>query len=171
MECVNLDEANIPTYWICDACRAIPRHQRKDTKDLDIEYDEVANASSYRVQRTQSLSRAWNDHSSPTAAAIQEKVREITLNLDVVKSAAYPILHGGVQRDLKPPRYWVIDIEHRRKLIMASSRKQQLVYHPEITDIEDNGSSDTDETENLDSVADEVRDAFDVMSLGSKLRK
>ncbi|MCJ1384536.1 hypothetical protein MMC17_007653 [Xylographa soralifera] len=169
-ECVKLPNDDPLPYWICKACRALPQHQRIDTEDIDTEYDEIAEASSQRAHRTRSVAKAWKDHKWPSAAEIRREFKEIAMNLDVVKSAAYPIYRKGVQRDLEPPRYWVVDKLKPEKLIMAGPMKKQPLYHPDVTDAgeEDNESSGPDGNGlyDDDTIIDDVEDALDGMSLG-----
>ena len=169
MKCAGLDETDDREYWLCETCRKIPEKDRKDTEHLDMDYNEKVEASSYRIQRTRTLRRAWNKHAWPTADAVRREFEKVTLNLDIVKSAAYNIHRKGVKTDLKPPRYWVIFKDKPRKLVMASSREQQLVYHKEVGKEDDeDGSGDTDEDDTSfnDEAVDGIEDALDGMSLG-----
>ena len=59
MRCVGLDEHDEQEYWLCETCHNFPEKDRLDTDDLDADYNE---ASSYRIQRTRFLLRAWNKH-------------------------------------------------------------------------------------------------------------
>ena len=169
MKCVGLDETDDREYWLCKTCRKIPEKDRIDTEDLDIEYDEKTEASAYRVQRTRTLDRVWNKHAWPKADAVRREFQKVTLNLDIVMSAAQTIHRKGVQRDLEPPRYWVILKDKPHKLIMASPREQQLVYHKEVAKEDDedgSGNTDDDDTCIDDEAVDSIEDALDGMSLG-----
>ncbi len=168
-KCVDLDETDDLEYWLCETCSKIPKKDRTDTKDLDIEYDERAEASSCRIQRTRSLRRAWNKHIWPTEDAVRREFQKVALNLDIVESAAHTIHRKGVQRDSEPPRYWVMSKSKPQKLVMASPREKQLVYHTEVTkeDREDgSGNTDEDDTSSDDEAVDGIEDALDGMNLG-----
>ena len=168
-KCVGLDEADDRAYWLCKTCLKIPEEDRTDTEDQSIEYGDRAEASSYRIQRTRTLRRVWDKHAWPSSDAIRHEFQRVFLNLDIVKSAAYTIHREGVERDSKPPRYWVISKDKPIKLVMASAREQQLVYHKEIAEEDDeDGSSDLDNDDIYfsDEAVDGIEDALDGMSLG-----
>lgn len=57
-KCVKLNEADCSKFWLCPTCKSLPTRERSDTKDLDLRYDKVAKASSWRVQRTRAVHRA-----------------------------------------------------------------------------------------------------------------
>lgn len=122
-------------------------------------------ASSWRVQRTRTLRRAWDKHTWPETDKLLADFKKITLIVDVVKSAAHVIHRSGVKRDSEPPRYWVMAKEKPRRLIQTSSRKQQLVYHEEVSDgdnEEDLRNSDEDEpysdNEAIDDLVNRLHD-------------
>ena len=169
LRCVGLDEDDDRIYWWCDTCRDIPDNERTDIKliDSDTEYDKTVEASDYRVQRTRTLRRAWNKHPWPSTDAILRKFQKVTLNLDIVKSAAYTIHRQGVKRNLPTPRYWVLSKDKPRKLIMASSREKQLVYHEEVVHENGDDSDDADENEiySNEEAVDGIEDALESMSL------
>ena len=169
-ECVKLRNDDPLPYWICKACHALPHQQRIVTEDLDTEYDEIALASSQRAQRLRSVARVWNDHTWPSTAEIRREFKEIALNIDVVKSAAYPIQRKGVQRDLEPPRYWVVEKMKPEKLIMAGPMEKQPLYHPDVTEAEEeddeSSGSDGNGLYDDDTTIDDVENALDSMSLG-----
>lgn len=169
MKCAGLEETDDREYWLCETCHKIPERDRKDIENLDMDYDEKAEASSFRIQRTRTLRRAWNKHAWPKADVVRREFEKVTLNLDIVNSAAYTIHRNGVQRDSELPRYWVISKDKPHKLVMASSRQKQLVYHKEVGKEDDeDGSDDTDEDENSfnDEAVDGIENAFDSLSLG-----
>lgn len=167
MKCVGLDEDEDWERWLCDICCDIPAHERTDTI-LAREYNKAVEASSYRVQRTRTLRRAWNKHAWPKPDDILRKFQKVTLNLDLVKSVAHNIHRKGVERDSKPPRYWALSKHKPRTLVMASSREQQLVYHQEVADNDEDNSDDTDENgiNSEDDAVSGIEDALENMSLG-----
>jgi hypothetical protein len=146
-KCVKLNKADCPEFWLCPTCKTLPTQERSDTKDLDLKYDKVAETSSWRVQRTRAVHRAWNQHAWPEADAILNMFNKIALNLDIVKSAAYTIHRNGVheKRKFGIPRYWVLSKHKPQKLVLAGSREWQTVYHPEAVDEDTESSSIDDE--------------------------
>lgn len=166
-KCAGLAENDDPEYWLCTTCRDIPEKDRIDV-DPNIEYDDKAEASSYRIQRTRTLRRAWKKHAWPKADAVRREFQKVTLNLDIVTTAAHTIHRKGTQRDSETPRYWAISKENPRKLVVASAREQQLVYHKEVAEEDDeDGSGDTDEDDTYfnDEAVEGVEDALGGMSL------
>ncbi len=171
MKCVGLDEDDDLEHWLCDTCCDIPDHEC--TVINSREYDDTVEASSYRVQRTRTLRRAWNKHAWPKADEVLRKYQKVALNLDLVKSFALPIHRAGVERDSAPPRYWALSKHKPRKLIMASSRAQQLVYHRKVADEDDEdspGGSGENEIFSDDEAVDGIDDALDNMNIGRRGR-
>jgi hypothetical protein len=146
-ECVKLNEADCPEFWLCPTCKTLPPQEHSDTKDLDLKYEKVAETSSWRVQRTRAVRRAWKQHAWPEADAILKTFHEIALNLGIVKYAAYTIHRKGIyeKRKFEIPRYWVLSKHKPQKLVMAGSREWQTVYHPTAVDEDTESSSSDDE--------------------------
>jgi len=148
-KCVKLNKADCPKFWLCPTCKTLPTQERSDTKDLDLKYDKVAEASSWRVQRTRAVHRAWNQHAWPEADAILNMFDKICLNVDIIKFAAFTIHRNGVheKRKFKIPRYWVLSKHKPQKLVLAGSRNKQIVYHllPKDEDLDTESSSIDDE--------------------------
>ena len=168
--CVGLADDDSRDFWLCDTCHNIPNEERTDisTEDL-MEYDEIVEASSYRVQRTRTFIRAWNKHIWPSEDSVLREFKNITRNLDVVKSAAHTIHRNGVHTDAELPRYWVLSKTEPRKLIMASSRERQLVYHQKVADENcegNSGDADEDDIDSDEGAVDGIEDALDSMTLG-----
>ncbi len=168
LRCVGLNDDDDPEEWLCDTCCDIPEDERIDTRGPQKGYDKIVAASSSRVQRTRTLRRVWDKHVWPKADAVLRKYEKITMNVDLVKSAAYTISRTGVQTDLKTPRYWALSRKNTRQLIMASSREKQLVYHQQMTR-EDNSDKPDDadeiETSFTGEAVDDIEDALESMSL------
>ena len=167
--CVGLDDADDRDFWLCDTCCDIPDNERTDIPIEDLkEYNVIVEASSYRVQRTRTLIRAWNKHAWPNEEAVLREFQDITRNLDVVKSAAYSISRSGVQRDMELPRYWVLSKDQPRHLVRASSRQRQLVYHREVSNEDYESNSDDAEEDDMyaeEEAVDNIENALDSMSL------
>lgn len=171
MKCVGLDEDDDLEHWLCDTCYDIPDHKR--TIKSSREYDDTVEASSYRVQRTRTLRRAWNKHAWPSADEVRRKYQKVALNLDLVKSAQLRLHRVGVERDSAPPRYWALPKYKPRKLTMASSRTKQLVYHKEFPDDDDEdspGGSGENDNASDDEAVDGIEDALDGLNIGRRPR-
>jgi len=147
-KCVKLNKADCPKFWLCPTCKTLPTQERSDTKDLDLKYDKVAEASSWRVQRTRAVHRAWNQHAWPEADAILNMFDKIRLNVDIITKFAECTIHrNGVhkKRKFEIPRYWVLSKHKPRKLVLAGSRNTQIFYHLMSEDEEDTESSSIDD--------------------------
>ena len=130
--------------------------------------DKAIDAISYQVQRTRTLQRVWNNHAWPKADAVCREFKMVTLNLDMVKGAAQTILWKGVERHSKPPRYWVLPKDKPHRLVMASAREQQVVYHKEIVEEDDEEEYGDKNDENVyanDEAVDLLEDALDGLTL------
>ena len=141
--CVGLDEGFEPvTSWLCNTCADLPFDQCVFVKDMDLDYETVADKSSYRVHRTRTLRKVWDDHDWPSEADVRETFDEIARNLDIVSSFEVRVRKRGDYRHIAQHGNWVLAKKKPEKLILAVSRKRHLAYHQETATEEDHDSSD-----------------------------
>ena len=171
--CVGLDEDLKPgAFWLCDTCDDLPYDQRVSANNMDLEYNTVAERSSYRVQRTRTLSKVWDDHDWPSEADVLETIDEIARNLDIVSNVEIRVPKYRDYQDRAPPSNWVLAKEKPEKLILAVSRGRHLVYHQKITTEESDDSVDNsgdNEDESSDSAStDQIENDLSNISIDSK---
>ena len=83
--------------------------------------------------------------------------RDGCYKVDIIESARYNIRMKGVPRHFELPRYWATSKVDPKNLILACSRKEELLYHEEVSDEED----EKDYSNNKKDVEEETDDYTD----------
>ncbi|MCJ1278058.1 hypothetical protein MMC21_005872 [Puttea exsequens] len=145
-KCANLDKGADLYRWLCPKCREDLSSDLGWTDDEDPQYGSLQEESSFRVQWTRALTTVWHSHSWPSNDEISRVFAEIARNLDIVRSATLPITPMMYLTARVLPSSWVLRKDDPKTLILASSRRKQLVFYD--TDIDhtciEDGESDTD---------------------------
>ena len=156
-KCVKFSHSDDETSWLCDECRNTP----KDIAHIEMKPNESNNfshASHDRLHLARAIENVWYKHDLPSRDEIVGRINEVVDKVDIIESATYTIREirgAGVGRGLDLPRYWATSKDDPKKLLLAYSRKESLLYHEAVS------NEDTKNVEHFEEETDEYTDEDD----------
>ena len=153
-------DSDVEKSWLCDKCEKTPEYKRTYTELKLNESNVFARASYERLHLVRAIENVWREHNWPSQDEIVAKIDEVADNVDIIESAPYTIRKAGIRRDPELPRYWATLKDDPKKLILACSRKESLLYHEAVSD-EEEKNYDANNLEHSEEETDDYTDEDD----------
>ena len=154
------EDSDVEESWLCDKCERIPEDKRGYIESKSSESNVFARVSHERLHLARAIENVWYKHSWPSQDDVLAKFDEVAERIDIIESASYTIRKAGVRRNPELPRYWATSKDEPKKLILARSRKESLLYHGAVSD-EENEIDDSKNVEHFEEETDEYTDEDD----------
>ena len=135
----SVDEgSDVEESWLCDKCKKTPEDKRAYIESRPTESNVFAKASRERLHLARAIENVWRKHDWPSQDEIVAKIDEVADKVDIIENTTYTIREAGGRSGLDLPRYWATSKDDPKKLILACSRKESLLYPEAVFDEEDN---------------------------------